>query len=62
MGVIIMLTYEKEYNGFLFDQLSMLERIENVTNDEAALKQIAMERKQIERKLYQNPPLIKEGE
>ena len=48
---------EKEYNGYLFDQLSILERIEMVTDDEKALKQIALERKQIERKLYQNPPL-----
>ncbi len=49
---------EKEYNGHLFDQLSILERIEAVTDDEKALKQIAIERKQIERKLYQQPPLI----
>ena len=45
---------EKEYNGNLFDQLSILERIEAVTDDEKALKQIAIERKQIERKLYQS--------
>ncbi len=51
-------TNEKEYNGFLFDQLSILERIEAVTTDENALKQIAMERRQIERKLYQQPPLV----
>ena len=49
---------EKEYNGYLFDQLSILERIEAVTDDEKALKQIEIERKQIERKLYQKPPLI----
>ena len=49
---------EKQYNGSLFDQLSILERIEAVTNDENALKQIAIERRQIERKLYQQPPLI----
>ena len=53
-------TNEKEYNGFLFDQLSILERIEAVTDDEEALKQIAIERRQIERTLYQSPPLIKE--
>ena len=52
---------EKEYNGNLFDQLSILERIEAVTTDEAALKQIAIERKQIERKLYQKPPLIEQN-
>ena len=38
-------TNEKEYNGYLFDQLSILERIEAVTDDEKALKQIAMERR-----------------
>ena len=51
---------EKEYNGILFDQLSILERIEAVTDDEKALKQIAVERRQIERKLYQKPPLVSE--
>lgn len=52
-----MLINEKEYNGNLFDQLSILERIEAVTDDEKALKQIAIERRQIERKLYQSPPI-----
>ena len=51
---------EKEYNGNLFDQLSILERIEAVTDDPKALKQIEIERRQIERKLYQQPPLVKE--
>lgn len=51
---------EKEINNYLFDQLSILERIEAVTQDEAVLKQIAIERRQIERKLYQKPPLVKE--
>ncbi len=51
---------EIEYNGILFDQLSILERIEAVTDDEKALKQIAVERRQIERKLYQKPPLVSE--
>lgn len=53
---------EKELNCNLFDQLSILERIEAVTKDEAALKQIAIERRQIERKLYQKPPLIEKTE
>ncbi|MDE6888000.1 MAG: hypothetical protein K2P45_05055 [Eubacterium sp.] len=53
-------TNEKEYNGNLFDQLSILERIEAVAKEEAVLKQIAIERRQIERKLYQQPPLINE--
>ncbi len=51
---------EKEISNNLFDQLSILERIEAVTKDEAALKQIALERRQIERKLYQRLPLVKE--
>lgn len=51
---------EKEYNGNLFDQLSILERIEAVTDDAKALKQIEIERRQIERKLYQQLPLTKE--
>ena len=49
---------EKELNCYLFDQLSILERIEAITDDEKVLKQIALERKQIERKLYQKPPLL----
>ncbi len=56
--VMMMPTNEKEYNGYLFDQLSILERIEAVTEDKKVLKQIEIERKQIERKLYQQPPLI----
>lgn len=54
-------TNEKEYNGNLFDQLSIIERIEAVTQDPATLKQTAIERRQIERKLYQQPPLNKEA-
>lgn len=53
---------EKEYNGNLFDQLSILERIEiEAQKDHAVnvLKQIEFERRQIERKLYQEPPLVK---
>lgn len=53
-------TNEKEINCNLFDQLSILERIEAVTQDEAALKQIEIERRQINRKLYQQPPIRNE--
>lgn len=52
---------EKEYNGNLLDQISILEDLEEVAKEEAAektLKAIAKKRKQIERKLYQKPPLI----
>lgn len=54
---------EKEYNGHLFDQLSILERLERVAKEEkaeAVIKEIEFERRQIERKLYQRPPLINE--
>lgn len=48
---------EKEYNGYLFDQLELLERIEMVAKEgdrQKLLDQIALERKFIERKLYQD--------
>ena len=51
---------EKEYNGILFDQLSLLEDIEVVAeseNAEETLKLLRRKRRQIERKLYQQPPL-----
>lgn len=54
-------TNEKEYNGYLFDQLSLLERLERIakaTQAQAVLDEIEFERRQIERKLYQSPPLI----
>ena len=51
---------EKEYNGVLFDQLTLLERLEITAKQDKAentLKQISFEKKAIERKLYQSPPL-----
>ncbi len=54
---------EKEYNGYLLDQLELVERLELVAEDndiEAVKKQLAIERKFIERKLYQKPPLKSE--
>jgi hypothetical protein len=56
-------TNEKEYNGYLFDQLTLLERLEITAKKDNAvdtLKQIEFERKAIERKLYQNPSLLSE--
>ncbi len=56
-----MLTNEKEYNGYLFDQLTILDDLEEIAEKEEAketLKVIAKKRKQIERKLYQKPPLV----
>lgn len=51
---------EKELNCYLFDQLELIERLEIVaqggSNDDV-LKQLALEKKFVERKLYQKPPL-----
>ena len=57
-----MLSNEKEYNGNLFDQLTLLERLEITAKQDKAtntLNQIEFEKKAIERKLYQSPPLQK---
>lgn len=54
-------TNEKEYNGYLFDQLTILDDLQEVAEKENAretLKLIEKKRKQVERKLYQVPPLI----
>lgn len=54
---------EKEYNGNLLDQLSILDRIERVAKKcdcKEVLEEIEFERNQINRKLYQKPPLISE--
>ena len=51
---------EKGINCNLFDQLTILEDIEEIAEKEQAtetLKLISKKRKQIERKLYQKPPL-----
>lgn len=53
-------TNEKEYNGYLFDQLTILERLERVAkqaNCQPVLDEIDFEKKVVERKLYQNPAL-----
>ncbi len=54
---------EKEYNGYLFDQLTILDDLQEVAEKENAketLKLIEKKRRQIERKLYQKPPLVQE--
>lgn len=54
---------EKELNCHLFDQLTLLERLEieaQKDNAENVLKQIAFEKKAINRKLYQKPPLAED--
>lgn len=54
-------TNEKEINCYLFDQLSLIEEITEAATEEKAektLQLLAKKRKQVERKLYQQPPLI----
>lgn len=51
---------EKELNVNLLDKLDLLERLEMAERDggyEKMKQQLAFEKKCIERKLYQNPPL-----
>jgi hypothetical protein len=53
-------TTEKEYNGYLLDQLELIERLEMTAADgdiAKVIEQLALEKKFVERKLYQNPPL-----
>lgn len=54
---------EKEYNGYLLDQLELIERLEMAVEEnsiESVKKQLALEKKFVERKLYQKPPIINE--
>lgn len=56
-------TNEKEINNNLFDQLSLIERIERHLKSggkEAAEAEIEILKKEINRKLYQQPPLKSE--
>ena len=57
-------TNEKEINCYLFDQITILDDLQEVAESENAtetLKMIAKKRKQSERKLYQQPPLISQN-
>ncbi len=56
-------TNEKEINNNLFDQLSIIERIERQLKNggqEAAEAEIEILKMEINRKLYQQPPLRSE--
>lgn len=53
-------TNEKEINCYLLDQLELIERLEDAESLEEVKKILARERKFVERKLYQNPPLVTE--
>ena len=53
---------EKEINCYLLDQLELIERLEMIAEQSGAdkvLDQLKIERKFVERKLYQNPLLTK---
>lgn len=55
---------EKEINVNLLERLDLVERIEMIAEGgdiEAVRKQLAIERKFIERKLYQKPSLTSEN-
>lgn len=54
---------EKEINNYLFDQLSMLERIERQLKkggEELAQEEIDIFKGEVKRKLYQKLPLVSE--
>lgn len=54
---------EKELNANLFDQLTIIERIERQLNSggvDAAKAEIEILKKEIDRKLYQQPPIKNE--
>ncbi len=60
-----MATNSQEYNGNLFDQLTLIERIEGAleSGGEKAAKDVMQKIKgEINRKLYQKPPLYSEDE
>lgn len=54
-----MATNEKEINNYLFDQLEIVERFESALEhgEEEAKREIEYQKKAINRKLYQQPPL-----
>lgn len=56
---------EKEINNILFDQLTLLERIERQVEKgdmQAVKEEIEYQKKEINRKLYQQPPLTGNGQ
>ena len=48
---------EKELNAELFDQLTIVERLEEAHEDGSFEKVVKKIKREIERKLYQKPPL-----
>ena len=58
------MTSEKELNVNLLERLNLIERIEAIIDDggdlEAVKRQLAIEKKQIKRMLYQKPALTED--
>lgn len=48
---------EKEFNGNLFDQLTLVERIERAKARGTLDEEIEIIKQELNRKLYQKPPL-----
>ncbi|MBQ9361380.1 MAG: hypothetical protein IJT96_10145 [Lachnospiraceae bacterium] len=55
-----MATNEKEINNNLFDQLSIVERLDKATAEGKYKEESETIKKEINRKLYQQPPLTSE--
>ena len=56
-------TNSNEYNGYLFDQLEIIEEALALTREEHAEKAteyLEKKKKYVERKLYQKPPVYEE--
>jgi hypothetical protein len=56
-------TNEKEINCYLLDQLELIERLEMKIKEgdlNKVAEQLALEKKFVERKLYQKPPITSE--
>lgn len=51
---------EKEYNGNLYDQLTIIERLDQAEAAGKYKEESAKIKKEINRKLYQKPPLSEE--
>ena len=51
---------DKEFNGHLFDQLSIVERLDKAESNGKYKEESETIKKEIKRKLYQKPPLTTE--
>ena len=53
---------EKEINNVLFDQLSIVERLDKATEKGEYKQESDIIKKEIKRKLYQKPPIVDDEE